>query len=267
MNKTNIQRLLHTLLPFMIMTMVQRSFLLIFGHTGLSGETADFLAFLPACLSAALLFRIRTYMVEDEDGHTETLPLEPKPVFLCILQTLFACGIMIGSMYIIGVLLGDGTSDTPEISLLALLSILLVHPLAEELLFRKMFYGELRLMNPIFGCIAQALMFAIVHNTVDGMIYALCSGVVLAVLYENSGRIFTSIAAHIVINLRSYLCLTVLAEHDEIAKTADIAFLILSGAAFIGIAVLEGRRIAAYDSAEESDLSGKSDSAEGDSHA
>lgn len=246
MNKTNIQRLLHTLLPFIIMTMVQRSLLLIFGHLELTGEIAELLAFLPAAVCAALIFRIKTYTVEDGDGHTDTPPLEPKPAWICILHTLVACGVMIILMYVVAALIGSGTSDVPEVSVTAVLSTLLVHPVVEELLFRRMFYGELRLLHPFFGCLAQSMMFAIVHNTVDGMLYALCSGVVLAVLYENSGRIWTAVAAHIVVNLRSYLCLTVLASRPDLAQAVDVAFGALGLAAFVWLAVLEGRKFAAY---------------------
>lgn len=242
MNKTNMQRLLHSLLPFMIMTMIQRSLLLIFGYIGLDGEIANFLAFLPSAICAALIFRIKTYTVEDENNQAEIPPLVPKPLLTSVVQTLFTCGCMIVVMYFVAALIGGG-SDAPEMSVLSVLSTLLIHPIIEELLFRKMFYGELRMMNPIFGCTAQALMFAIVHNTVESMIYALCSGVILAILYEYSGRIETAVAVHIIINLRSFLCLTVLSSRPDIAQAIDVTFIALGLAAFLLLGIFRGRQL------------------------
>ena len=101
-----------------------------------------------------------------------------------------------------------------------------------------MFYGELRLLSRVFACIAQTLMFAILHSTVDGMIYALCSGLVLAVLYERTGRISACIIAHIFINLRSLLSLTVLLDMTSVIHTLDFALVIAGIACFAAAALV-----------------------------
>lgn len=253
MNKDSINRLLHTLVPFMVMTMVQRLLLLIFGHIGFTGELAELLAFVPAAGAAVLLFCVKTYHIYKEDEQNEIAPLKTKSAFLSALRTVLTVAVMIVLMYATAAFLNGmsfSSAGYVESSPIAVISTLIIHPLVEEYLFRKLFYGELRLLNPIFGCMMQAVMFAIIHNSVDSMIYALVSGVTLAVVYEQTGTIWSSITAHFAINLRSFLYLTVLKDHSGIAQTVDMAVIILGGVAFLVIGVIEGRRIAAYNEDE-----------------
>lgn len=262
MSKNNINRLLHTIVPFFVMTMVQRLLLLVFGHTGMNGETAELLAFLPSAAAAVLLFRVKTYQIYDEDEQSEIPPLVPERSLSCVLKTLVTVAVMIVMMYAVAAAMGDkanplAVSNATEFSLLSFASLIIVHPLVEEYLFRHLFYGELRLMNPIFGFLMQAVMFAIIHNTVDGMIYALVSGVALAVVYEQTGRITTSVAAHIIINLRSFLCLTVLSEYADVCRSVDMVLVSIGGMAFLACGVIEGRRLTFYN--EENQTSADAD--------
>lgn len=255
MSKNNINRLLHTIVPFFVMTMVQRLLLLVLGHTGMNGEVAELLAFLPSAAAAVLLFRVKTYQIYDEDEQSEIPPLVPEWGLTCVLKTLVTVAVMIVMMYAVAAAMGDNAnplavSNVAESTLLSFASLIIVHPLVEEYLFRYLFYGELRLMNPIFGFLMQAVMFAIIHNTVDGMIYALVSGVALAVVYEQTGRILTSVAAHIIINLRSFLCLTVLSEYADICRSVDMVLVSIGVMAFLACGVIEGRRLT-FDNAEK----------------
>ncbi|MBQ4353473.1 MAG: CPBP family intramembrane metalloprotease [Clostridia bacterium] len=240
MNKINIQRLLHTLLPFLIMTMIQRSLMLLFGQLGLTGETAQLCAFLPAAAVCVLVFRIRTYTPADEENDTESVPLEKKPLFPTALRTLQACALMIAAMFAVSAVLG-GEAEETDFTVLRVLSLLVIYPVTEEILFRKLFYGELRLMHPVFGVVAQALMFAIVHHTVGGMIYALASGIVLGILCEQTGRLRAVIAAHCIINLRSLLCLTVLAQRTGLVQIIDGIIIIAGALSFVAQTILDNR--------------------------
>lgn len=258
MDKNSINRLLHTLVPFMVMAMVQRLLLLIYGHFGLDGRLADLFAFLPAAGAAILLFRVKTYHIYKEDERSETEPLKKKSTVFLLLQLLVTVTVMILLMYATAAFMGGmsySSSQTVELNLLTIVSTLIIHPLIEEYLFRHLFYGELRLLNPIFGCMMQAVMFAIIHNTVESMTYALVSAVALAILYEQSGAIWTVITAHFCINLRSLLYLTVLAGRSNITQIIDAVLITVGCIAFLSLGVIEGRRIAAYNEADADSMS------------
>lgn len=229
MNNINIKRLLHTVLPFMIMNMVQRSILLIF-QSSPAQDIVSVCAFIAACTAGIFAFTRKTYTDESEG----TLPLIPRSYPISAILTVSACASMVALMYAASLIGGTAESEIVSFTAVGILSTLLIHPILEELVFRKLFYGELRLMNRIFGCAAQTLMFAILHSTVDGMVYALCSGLILALLYEHTGRILPCIIAHIFINLRSLLCLTVLADLGDLTRGLDIA---LIAAGMIGFCI------------------------------
>lgn len=223
MNKTSIKRLLHTVLPFMIMNLVQRSILLLLQAADLAfltPDTVSLIAFLAASAAAVFTFRQKTY---SGDSDTDTPPLRPISAGLSIMHTVISCAAMVSAMYAMNLLMSSKNSVQHDFTLIPVLSALIIHPVIEEIIFRKMFYGELRLMGRGFGCIAQTLMFAILHSTVEGMIYALMSGLILAVLYERTGRLIPCIAAHFFINLRSLLCLTLLSGFDNIIRILDFA--------------------------------------------
>ena len=220
MNNITIKRLLHTVLPFMIMNMVQRSVLLVCRSVP-SQELVSLSAFIAACLAGIFAFSRKTFTDESE----ENLPLIPRSIPVSVMLTVSACAFMVVLMYASSFIGGTAESENVSFTALGILSTLLIHPILEEIVFRKLFYGELRLMNRLFGCIAQTLMFAILHSTVDGMIYALCCGLVLALLYEHTGRILPCIIAHIFINLRSLLCLTLLSDLHDISRGLDIALI------------------------------------------
>ena len=241
MNNRNVKRLLHTVLPFMILNLIQRSLLLLFGTlelSFLSNNVISLIAFLAACAVAVLAFRQKTYTVDEE---TEVLPLTKESVGFSLMHAVFSCASMVVVMYAVSLTTGASDESVLDMSVLSLTSTLIIHPIVEEYVFRKMFYGELRLMNPIFGCIAQALMFAILHATVDGMIYALISGVLLCLLYEHTGRLWVCIAAHIFINLRSVLCLTVLRDMPNLIHGLDFALVIAGILCFFGCAAITNR--------------------------
>lgn len=267
MDKNSINRLTHTLVPFIIMAMVQRLLILIYGHFELYGRLAELLAFLPAVGIAVLLFRVKTYHICTEEEHTEIKPLNKKNTLFSCLQLLITMAVMILLMYATSSFASSmaySSTNSTELSLLTVVSTLIIHPFLEEYLFRYLFYGELRLLNPIFGCMMQAVMFAIIHNTVESMTYALISAVALAILYEQTGAMWTVISAHIFINLRSLLYLTFLAGNDSIIRLLDTVFIAIGGLAFVFLGITAGsitasRITANNEDDSENDANGDSD--------
>lgn len=97
----------------------------------------------------------------------------------------------------------EGAGGAPTV--LSFLTLVLIQPLVEEYLFRGLYYGELAQMSGIFACLMQAVMFAIAHNGVSGMMYALLAGILLGAAAGRTGSIAVPSAAHILINLRTFL--------------------------------------------------------------
>jgi len=199
------------------------------------GEAVSLAAFLLSAAAAVFMFRQKTYT---DDSASDAPPLVKLPMGLSVMHTVVSVAVMTVVMYAVSFFAGGDSGETAQFTILGIVSAVILHPVMEELIFRKMFYGELRLMNPIFGGLAQALMFAILHSTVDGMIYALAGGVVLAVLYEHTGRIETSAAAHAFVNLRSVLCLTLLSDSTALIHGLDFALMIAGVICFVGCTAL-----------------------------
>lgn len=232
--ETNTKRLFHTLFPFIIFVLVQRLLQIIFGMLSLPLDSTltGLLSFLPASAAAVILFRLKTYSVSDEEENAPVAPPEKSPPVLGLLGIIAAVALMIVLMFLISVPFRT-ESLVPAQGLTAFISLIIIHPVVEEYIFRGLFYGELRRMHPVFGCLVQTVMFAIIHDSVAGMIFALGSGIVLAYLAENTGRLWVPITAHAVINLRSYLCLTVLADSPLLSAAIDRIFLVGGFISFI----------------------------------
>lgn len=254
----NIKRLLHTLFPFIIFVFIQRLLVIVTGRLELPIEPAltGLLCFLPASAAAVLLFRLKTYAPTDEEENDPIPPPEKSHPGHGLLGVVAAVAVMIVLMFLVSVPFSGSDSEAPAKSLTAFLSLVLIHPIAEEYIFRGLFYGELRKMNPVFGCLVQCVMFAIAHETVTGMIYALGSGIVLAYLMENTGRLWVPMAAHAIINFRSWLCLTVLAEEPLLCTMIDRIFIIGGFVCFILFLIIRNappRTGAVTDTTEDSD--------------
>lgn len=86
------------------------------------------------------------------------------------------------------------------------LYVLLLGPVAEELIFRGAIMDRLHLAFPFWlANILQAALFALYHmNLIQGL-YAFCMGLVFGLLREAMGSIFCNMCAHILFNSTNYL--------------------------------------------------------------
>ncbi|MCM1119670.1 MAG: CPBP family intramembrane metalloprotease [bacterium] len=91
----------------------------------------------------------------------------------------------------------------------ALLSVfgIAVAPIAEELLFRKCLYGAFRKeFGVVFAMAVNVILFAALHGYgVQGFLSCALAGYVFAHLYERTGNIGYSMAAHLFCNLEAFL--------------------------------------------------------------
>lgn len=240
MARVNVRRLLRAFIPFSIMVLMQRVLLLLFGFLKLSSEPTELLAFIPSALCCVLAFSLIKGRSQSDYEYEEFPLLTKKGIACSFMQTAVALAILVALMYAISFIIDDSLSDEVSLSVISVISLVFIHPILEEYVFRGLIYGEMRKMNPVFAMLCQSIMFAIVHNTVNGMLYALVAGMVLSVLVEVSGRLSTSIIAHMLINARSLIYMTFLAGKPGIINMFDIMIFVLGAICLVGLGVIRG---------------------------
>ena len=254
MEKTNIRRLVGVMMPFVIMVIFQRLLLVLTGMSGLPDVIGSTLAFLTASAGGIFFFRmscgaeaLRPGMQPEpepdgESGGKEN-PVPPFPakdtLFGRLMYALTGVGVLTVTMYAVTAAVGSEpvSAFAPDTLAAEFVSLILIHPFLEEYIFRWLYYRELRPMQPIFAGLTQAVMFAIVHGSVGGMIYALFAGIVLVLITELSGSLSAAVIAHILMNLRSFVYLTWLTE-DVFADAERIRMLLDTGVVSVGFAAM-----------------------------
>ena len=100
-------------------------------------------------------------------------------------------------------------SDQPWPRLvLAILSIVIVAPVTEELIFRAGIFRYLRTRIPRWAAVVlSAELFALLHFDVPSFIPLFVLGLVFALAYERTGRISTTMVAHALFNLNTLILL------------------------------------------------------------
>jgi len=97
-------------------------------------------------------------------------------------------------------------SVSDEISFLSLITIGLLVPITEEVVFRGLIFSRLRLGMPIYiAVIIQAALFGLVHTGIIWRVAAFVMGIVFALIALKLGSIIPSIVAHMVANILSVL--------------------------------------------------------------
>ncbi len=241
MEEAKLNRLMKAMLPFIVMVLIERILILFLAKTSLPRIFVDLLSFLPAAFSAIIFFHASNFTGTDEDSLRTK---EKRSVFDCMTYSVMIAAILVIMMYALSSILNGGQQPI-KLTFITLISSVVIHPFLEEYIFRYLFYTQLREMSTIFGGIAQAIMFAIVHDSIEGMLFALCGGFAFAVLYEKLGRLFPAIAVHAALNLRSLLYLTVFASMPTVRDVIDIVILILGFASFLFLFIRHGHRKAA----------------------
>lgn len=98
-------------------------------------------------------------------------------------------------------------SGLSERFLLGIVTILLA-PLAEELLFRGVIYSYLRQLGfrqtALWG---SSILFALIHLNAMSFVALLVFALLLAVLYERTGNLLSSISAHALFNAMNFVTL------------------------------------------------------------
>lgn len=132
--------------------------------------------------------------------------------------------------------------------LVLLVTVIVAAPVAEELLIRAVVYPRLRAAMGMWpAAVISSAVFAILHGTAVHLAYTFTLGMLLAIAYELTHRIWVPIAMHLVFNLG------VLVPASLVEPLANVPFLTIGSlaatATIIGTPVLL-RRLAIKDDAQ-----------------
>ena len=107
---------------------------------------------------------------------------------------------------------GRRASAPPELALQAL-SVVVMAPICEELLFRGVIYPSLRdLGHPRLAIAASSLLFAAIHGSLALMLPLTVLAVILVWLYEKSGSIVAPILMHAAFNAVNFAMIKLLPQ-------------------------------------------------------
>jgi len=89
---------------------------------------------------------------------------------------------------------------------LILITTIIAAPVTEELLMRGVVYSRLRSVMPVWpAALSSSLVFGLLHGTLVHMAYAVTLGVMLALVYEATHRIWLPIALHVGYNFLAFV--------------------------------------------------------------
>jgi len=81
--------------------------------------------------------------------------------------------------------------------------IAMIPPLVEEFVFRGLFYHSYRKNGILGAAVASGIVFGIVHMNINQFCYTVIMGVVLAIMVEATGSMFSAMLAHFAFNTYS----------------------------------------------------------------
>ena len=137
-------------------------------------------------------------------------PAWSPPVLLLILLFVIGSTLILVAVTLVAELLGSSASIVTEGNILsggpipiavAVLTSLLLAPVAEELFFRGVLYQALRQrMGALLATAGSALLFTLVHARSTMAPEALLLGVVLTMMFERTNSLYPSICMHMLYN-------------------------------------------------------------------
>ena len=105
---------------------------------------------------------------------------------------------------------------------------------AEELFFRGVIYTNLRPYGKVLAILVSSVAFGLMHQNVGQFFYTTIAGIVMALAYEATGSIWTSVFIHMFNNLFAVFQTSVIYRYDE-TSAAVIIYLSHAVVIFIGI--------------------------------
>lgn len=164
---------------------------------------------------------------------------------IVLLNIFFSYGMLYLSNYILHLIPANSflsffipvkSIDGGMAGILSLISVILISPIAEELLFRGTFLNKFRLVVPLsYAIVLSSLLFASLHSF-GGIISAFVFGICMAILYLKTDNILVPILAHFINNLLSEIIYNI--DYLDLLFTNDITIVFVSGLAIISLIIL-----------------------------
>ena len=232
MNRESITRLIQCIVvPFIGMFAAGRLSGWLLAGLGMADWVTEFGSFLLAALTAAFLYRCLD-PTRWGDVFRETAA-EPCSVPLAAAHVGYSLLWLMAAMYVVlAVFPAEGEESSRSLAG-ALFSAVLVHPMLEEWLFRRVLLSRLLALTKgdepvceivsgedktgrksrkqytragkLFAVLTQAVLFALMHTGGGSMLYGFAGGIILGVLMLRTGRLWVPVVSHMLINLRSVL--------------------------------------------------------------
>ena len=136
-----------------------------------------------------------------------------------------------------------GTADAMSIPqnipdfLWQLLSVCILAPLTEELLFRSVVFKLLSPFGAVTAVVISALMFSLLHVSPGGIIIIFAMGIVLGIIRYVSGSVFACMVFHAINNFYGIIE-TVFSREIEIMANTYVILSIVSAVLFIPVLLL-----------------------------
>ncbi len=227
MYKKKVSYLLHSLTSFVLMLISQRLLAISASDLFTTEYLNTLFIFLVSSVVAIVSFKLMPKDITPADTEEIPNPVPPmikRDMVTSILCTVIAFCSIILLMHIVGAFLGSDDRSPYTFSTMYFISLVIIHPIVEEFIFRRLYHSELRLLTPIFAVVAQATMFALNHSTVQTMFAALFSGIVLGLLIENTGRWYLCVITHSCVNLRTLIYTTAFSDNSAVIQYTDFIF-------------------------------------------
>ncbi|MBQ7335661.1 MAG: CPBP family intramembrane metalloprotease [Clostridia bacterium] len=122
--------------------------------------------------------------------------------------------------------------QNPEIILLYMTTSL-APAFAEEVLFRGVVYTNLRSYGKTLAVLMSSVLFGLMHMNTEQFLYTTTAGILLAMLYEMTGSIWSGVLVHMCNNLYS-IFQTVISVRFPSAKGTAITYIIQASVIFLG---------------------------------
>ncbi len=126
--------------------------------------------------------------------------------------------------------------ETLTMALSSMLLSLVLAPVCEEFMMRSVMFNNWCDVNPYLAFFGSSFIFALMHGTIPHMGSSFLAGLFFALVYAQSGRIWTAVGFHFGYNLLSLwltgLNLPGFMFHPAVFLTADILLVWLMSAMF-----------------------------------
>ena len=145
---------------------------------------------------------------------------------ISVFLMLVGSGLGIQLLGLLNRLLGTSTENpvltyvsNDSLPILNILFLVLIGPLVEEYMFRKVFIDAARIYGERLALVTSALVFGLYHGNLSQFFYAFFLGLVFGYVYLETGWLRYSAALHILINFQGSFLAPIAAGIDQEALT------------------------------------------------